>query len=205
VRSLQTTALVALAAALLAAPAAPARAGFLGWEVNEVFSNQDGSIQFVEFFQATGQNGNASFDGKQLRTYAPGVPTNDLLDFFTFQDDLPSTATAGRFALVATAGFAALDGAVQPDFIMPDGFLDLDQVVEIELAPLDSFSFAQGAIPTDGVDSLYRTGPPTGPNSPTNFAGDTGSIDLPEPAGPALVAACAGALAVLRRRGVAAV
>jgi hypothetical protein len=41
---------------------------------------------------------------------------------FTFPNNLPSAATAGRRVLIATAGFAAL-GLVTPDFQVPNGFL----------------------------------------------------------------------------------
>lgn len=198
-RGMRRAAMSALGVALLAAPTAPASA-FTFWQVHEVFSNDDGSVQFIEFLETQGVNGQRNFDGKLLQTFGPGSPGPELLEFLLFDQDLPSNQTANRHALVATAGFAALDGAVVPDFVMPDGFLDPDAVVEIRLSTIDTFSFSQGAIPTDGVHSLYRTGPPTRPNSPTNFAGDSGSIDVPEPAGPALLAACAGALASLRRR-----
>ena len=171
------------------------------WEVNEVFSNADGTIQFVEFYEVAGQNGRRLFDGEQLKTFATGASPNDPLNVYDFTADLPSRFTANEFALVATQGFASLPGAVEPDFVMPDGFIDLSMVVEIELAGVDEFGFILGAIPTDGTNSLHRTGAPLGLNSPTNFARQTGSIDLPEPSPAALGGAAMVCLANLRARG----
>jgi serralysin len=185
-----------LALSILAAT--PGRASFIAWEVNEVFSNADGTIQFVEFFEAIGQDGQRSFDGKQLKTFVAGASPNDPLTTHTFNSDLPSDLTAYRFALVATQGFASLPGAVEPDFVMPDGFIDTSVVVEIELGNIDEFVFRLGAIPVDGVNSLYRVGRPINPNSPTNFAGQTGSIDVPEPAAAAQAAAALACLLTLR-------
>jgi hypothetical protein len=179
--------------------AAPGNASFITWEVNEVYSNADGTIQFIEFFESNNQNGQRSFDGKSLKTFVTGAPPNSALDIYEFTDDLPSDLTANKFALIATPGFASLPGAVQPDFVMPSGFIRTSVVVKIELGVIDTFTFALGAIPTNGVDSLHRTGTPVGPNSPTNFAGQTGSINLPEPTANALGAAALVCLAALRR------
>ena len=189
------TVLACAALSLLAA--APGRANFTTWDVNEVFSNADGTIQFVEFFEAAGQDAQGSFDGKQLKTFVAGASITDPLNTHTFNDDL-SNFTAGKFALVATQGFASLPGAVQPDFVMPDGFIDTSVVVEIELSTIDEFKFSLGAIPTDGVNSLHRTGTPVDLNSPTNFAGETGMIDLPEPGPTALRGAALACLVALR-------
>jgi hypothetical protein len=168
---------------------APGQASFTTWEVNEVFSNADGTIQFIEFFEANGQDGQRSFTGKDLKTFVAGATPNDFLNRYLFTDDVSSDFTANKFTLIATSGFASLPGAVPPDFVMPDGFIDTSVVVKIELSTIDEFTFALGAIPTDGFNSLYRDGPSMGPNSPTNFAGQTGNIDVPEPAAAVLEAA----------------
>ena len=118
-----------------------------------------------------------------------GATPNDALNLYVFDADVSSDLTANKFALIATSGFASLPGAVPPDFVMPDGFIDTSVVVTITLSTIDEFTFALGAIPTDGFNSLYRDGPSMGANSPTNFAGQTGSIDVPEPAAAVLEAA----------------
>ena len=54
VRSNPRTLLAGVAFLMLAG--APGQASFTTWEVNEVFSNDDGTIQFIEFFESKGQN-----------------------------------------------------------------------------------------------------------------------------------------------------
>jgi hypothetical protein len=175
--------------AFLALAVTPAQASFTTWEVNEVFSNADGTIQFIEFFESNGQDGQRSFTGKDLKTFVAGAAPNDFLNRYLFTADVSSSLTANKFALIATSGFASLPGAVPPDFVMPDGFIDTSVVVKITLSTIDEFTFSQGAIPTNGFSSLNRTGTPVSANSPTNFAGQTGNIDVPEPAVAALEAA----------------
>jgi hypothetical protein len=88
--------------------------------------------------------------------------------------------TAHRNFLVGTVSYAALPGVPTPDYVLPDGFLDPsgDTVVwwfhqTIEIPP--------DVMPSDGVHSITVVDPvlPTysvGVNSPTNLAGDTGTI-----------------------------
>ncbi len=177
--------------------AGPAHANLVYWRINEVYSNADGTIQFVEFLEINGQNGQGNFSSKPLKTYIQGASPNDYLDIYWFSEDL-STSTANRHALLATSGFESLDGAVVPDFIMPDNFIDLSQVVRINLADIHTIEFDVGDIPTDGVNSYLPDGPSVGANSPTNFAGEVGSIDLPEPDTALASLVALAALALLR-------
>src|SRR6185436_1825099 len=80
---------------------------------------------------------------------------------FNFVTNLPSNATANTHILVATSGFGALAGGVTPDYVIPANF----------------FATGYGTVPTDGVHSLLQNGS-TEVNSPTNFAGNAGSVNL---------------------------
>ncbi|MCH8137768.1 MAG: hypothetical protein IH926_02240, partial [Proteobacteria bacterium] len=86
----------------------------------------------------------------------------------------------------ATADFAALPGAPAPDFIIPAGsvpFIGIGVDETIKYCPAcgyDTFSFLAGALPTDGINSLSFD-LSTSTNSPTNFAGDSGSVDAGDP------------------------
>lgn len=84
--------------------------------------------------------------------------------------------------LLATADFASLPGAVTPDFTFADGFLfKPDGVVNYIFAN----SLTYDCLPSDGIMSLHCdanngiscTAMSVGVNSPTNYAGATGSID----------------------------
>lgn len=79
--------------------------------------------------------------------------------------------------LIATQGFADL-GVVTPDFIVPSGFLFVDGGT-LNFAGVDGdvnyYTVAYTVLPTDGTMSWNIDGS-TGVNSPTNFAGSTGTV-----------------------------
>ncbi len=165
---------------------------FHTFDIEEVFSNRDGSVQFIELRETEGVDANFHFAGNRVT-----ANTN----VFTYPTDLPDTVTANRFVLIATATFAALPGAVTPDYIIPEFFFETagDTISILETPTdvvVDTFSFgATLLLPTDGVLSLNRDGT-TGMNSPTNFAGETGSVNSAPPI-PALSRASLAMMALL--------
>ncbi len=151
---------------VLAAPSA-ARATFHFYDIQEVFSNSDGSVQFVELF--------TTFDGQQFVNGQRIVASQDgSSNTFTFVGNGP-TPTGDRHLLIATATFEAACGIV-PDYILPDNFLfDPDGTVNFVSANTVSYT----TLPLDGKTSLSFPGETTGTNSPKNHAGDTCSIEAP--------------------------
>jgi len=123
--------------------------------VDEIYTNLDGSVQFIELSPGPGavslggQKVVAAF-GSQQHTY-------------TFPHDLPNESAAGTHrVLLATQGFADLH-LVKPDFIMPNGFL---------FAPTgwistsdNRYLFSYTSLPVDGKNALY-----------TEFDADIGAI-----------------------------
>jgi len=183
---------LALALALFAG-ATPARATFHLWEISEVFSNAEGTVQFVEF--ETNEAFQNLLEGQVLRT----TQNNLVLQTFTFPSNLPSQNTQDRFFLVATPGFEAVAG-IAPDFEIPVGFLEVGVLDEVELVGADDFGFAPEELPTDGVSSLNALGGGSigvAPATPTNFAGEIGT--LPEPGSATGALAAAAALATFRK------
>lgn len=198
--------LAALAAALVAG-AAPRRAAAFGhlWEITELYSNADGSVQFIELFS---ESPNEPFvTGTFLRSAGNAVN-------FDFPTDL-SGSTLNRHLLVATAGFAAQPGAVTPDYVMPDGFIRTSGDTigfwtdgSYFFPPLlqNSFDFGDATrLPLDGILALVRdhdsTAIASALNSPTNFAGQSGSL-VPESGSALLLGAGLAGLALrARRRG----
>jgi len=153
--------------ALLALGADPALAGIHTWDVSEVFSNADGTIQFVELVEANGGNaeggvGNGSISSNtKVFNWANGAVAN----------------TANKKYLVATPAFASLPGAPTPNAIISAGTLPFffqPSGDTVSFAVYDSCVF--GAIPTDGVHSFDCVTNTTVVNSPTNFAGTSGSV-----------------------------
>jgi hypothetical protein len=155
-------AVLSIVAGLLFAPAA--HAGHHLWDFTEIFSNADGSVQFVEIFTAE--------DNEQLIN---GFTITSGGNTLTFTSNLPTAATANTWLLAATSNFAALPGAVTPDYIIPANFFPTGGGTLNYASGADVWNF--GAVPTDGVNALQRNGS-SAVNSPTNFAGQSGSVNL---------------------------
>ncbi len=138
------------------------------YQINELFSNADGSVQFIELTVGS-QNGESFWQGQSISVTQGSITNN-----FPFPSNLPNTATANTSVLIATQGFANL-GVVTPNFIIPSGFL-FTSGGTVNFAGADSVTYS--ALPTDGSSSVNRDGV-AAVNSPTNFAGATGSVSLP--------------------------
>jgi len=186
---------LAIAALLLGTfAAAPAQALFHLWKINEVFSSEDETVQFVELFD--GSDFEDQIGGHQVHVRAGST----TLDSFTFPEHLDTTDTGGRTLLLATQGFEALAG-VAPDYEIDAGFIDLAQATGVAFESFDELPLA--GLPTDGRSSLNRNPggvPLVADATPRNFAGVEGAIDLPEPDAAWLGLAIASALAGLARR-----
>jgi hypothetical protein len=159
--------------------ATAALAGEHTWDVNEVFSDASGNIQFVELWEANGTPGETAVDGNTMSSNTKS---------FVISGPSLVAPTTNKFFLMATPGFAALAGAPTPDRIIPAGSVPFFATGgdTIMYQPWDSWTF--GAVPTDGVNSLDRISG-VGANSPTNYAGVTGSVNanvLATPAVPSL-------------------
>lgn len=167
------------------------------WDIKEVYSNHDGSVQFIEFF--------TTFDSQQFlnahtitaTSIVGGSPT---VKTFTFPSNLSvsppnPSSTLNRHMLIATPGFGGLAGGVTADFplnFLPAGgtfFNPNADSITINFGPnFDIVTFAGSALPKDGVNSLTDQSPAgaqnlvAGLNSPTNFPEAMGSVNQPPPA-----------------------
>ncbi len=165
---------------LLFAPAV--WAGQHTWDVAEVFTNADGSIQFVELLERT-----ASGSGAETGI-GNGTISSDTQSYHWTNGAVTSPTGQKRY-LVATAGFAALPGAPTPDVIIPPGQVPFfsSSGDSVDYSIYDTCTFA--SLPSDGVTSLDCITDTTGVNSPTNYAGATGSVDASPPPVPGLAPA----------------
>ena len=151
---------------LVSSPAAQATFHF--YDISEVYSSADGSVQFVELF--TSRNGQQFLGGHGIAAFR-GASSND----FAFIGRGPAP-TANRSLLIATASFEAACGIV-PDYILPDGFL-FGPDGGVSFGPnVDTVNYT--SLPLDWVTSLNFPGGATGTNSPENHAGDTCSLVVP--------------------------
>ena len=185
---LQLTAL-GCAAAMLSSSAS---AAFHLWTIRELFTNLDGSQQFIELF--TTSSSQTVLSGQQIQvTDQAGTTTHT----FTIPANV-SGNTANRAYLLATSAFAAAPGAVTPDAIVPSGFLfPAGGTINFFGTPASN---VYTALPTNGVLSRAYPGTTNQTNSPQNYAGASGQV-VPEPATFALFGlGGVGLCALLRRR-----
>lgn len=162
-----TAAILALSAWGVLGSAGTAWAGAHTWDVNEVFSNADGTIQFIELRENAGTANETGVGNQTL---------SSTTQSFNMGAGAVAAPTSNRHFLIATAAFAALPGAPTPDVLIPPGSIPFfaASADTISYGAIDSWSFTSA--PTNGIDSLDRTAG-VGANSPTNYAGDTGSVD----------------------------
>ena len=158
------------------AVAAPVMAGAHTWKVVELFSNGDGTIQYVEIQECCGLPNEIGIGAGWIRSNANGNQYN-------FPGNLPAGTTANAHILLATAAFAALPGAPTPDHIIPANFFNTsaEPFPGVEYYVYNDFIFSAGMLPLNDKDSLNHPvggGAYTvGANSPTNFHGVSGNVD----------------------------
>ena len=147
--------------------ALPASAAFHLWTMNELYSNADGTVQYLEL---TALSGSQQFLSGHELTSSNGTTTRT----FTFPADLPGN-TSGRRMVIATPGFAAAAG-INPDYTVPTGFF-FQGGGTVNFAGVDQWNHP--ALPSDNrsVDRSGTGGTPT----PQNFAGQVGTITVSSP------------------------
>jgi len=156
-----------LAATFIAAAfASHATATFHTYKIEQLYSNLDGTVQFIVMHESQRSDGQEFWSGHDLRsTSNAGTKT------YTFPNNLPSDSTANTRVLIATEGFAALH-IITPDYVIPNGFL-ATKAGSVNFADVDELGYA--TLPTDGVTALKTNGV-TAPNVATNFAGQSASV-----------------------------
>ncbi|HEX7273240.1 MAG TPA: hypothetical protein VF420_13935, partial [Casimicrobiaceae bacterium] len=164
-------------AAILIAPSAYAT--YHTFVIQEIFSNADGTIQYIVLHESLGMDGQNMLTGHAL-TAAQGMASQ----VYAFHNDLPggscgyyscdASPTANRDVLIATQGFAALN-LVTPDYVVPNNFIPLTNGT-INYAQVDQVSY--NALPTDGVNAIDRNGNVIA-NLATNFHSQSASVSAP--------------------------
>ncbi len=167
-----------LAAVLLLALHGAASANSHLWRFNEFYSSPDRSIQFIEMLEFAGSDNEVNIANHWFATNTYNLDHSDMLG-----SDLPF-GTAFKNFLVGTESYAALPGVPEPDYVLPDGFMDPNGDTVLWWINYDAFSYGSGVMPADGVNSLHRVSIfpevlSVAQNSPTNYAGETGTVVLP--------------------------
>ena len=145
-------------------------ADFHFWEIGEIYTNSDSSVQYIELF--TAMEGQQNLAGHTLSAFASdGTPGQ----VFTFPSNLSGT-TSQSTVLLANAGFEILTG-LSPDFILPENFL-FTEGGRINFADVDELTYQRFALPKNGsqaLDVLSHDQVAVSP-SPTNFFGDSTTV-----------------------------
>ena len=155
---------------------ATTRAAFHSWEVAEVYSNPDGTVQFIELRALVGGQQNlGSFSASVTSTNSSGSTT------FTCTTNLPSDS-ANKTCLLGTAALASTPGGVAPNYIIPNGFVRTPVGggnAAVIFNPNSGASVVYASLPTDGDSALLRSGTSTitvPTNSPRNFFNQSNAI-----------------------------
>ncbi len=155
--------------------AQPANAAFHLWRIDQVYSNADGSVQYVVMHESSGSDFESFWRGNFLQTTSAA----GTVQRFQFQSDLPSTNTASRMVLIATSGFAALN-LVTPDYTVPNGFIPTGGGTLDYASGTDRIALP--VLPSDGVTAIDRNGHDVAA-VPANFAGAAAALNMPPPVG----------------------
>ena len=97
-----------------------AMAEFHTYVIDEIYSNADGTLQYVVLKEAQGLDGMANLTGLALTATHAGVTKT-----YHFGLDLGSALTANKRVLIATQAVAAT-GLITPDYVIPDRFVPTD-------------------------------------------------------------------------------
>jgi hypothetical protein len=165
-----------LLAPALALWAASAVAEFHTFQIEEIFSNADGTVQYVVMHESQGMSaenfwmGNA-FTSTHLGTTQTYIFRNDLPGVMCSYYGCGGGGTANKRVLIATQGFADLH-MITPDFMVPNGFIPIGGGT-LNYADVDFVTY--GPLPTDGRTALNRNNEMI-PNVATNFSGASASV-----------------------------
>lgn len=166
--------------AALASLAQPAFAEFHTFQIEELYSNGDGTVQYIVMHEAAGMDGESFWS---MRTISTTGTHSGVTQTFSFPSDLPGgncdiygygctgAATKDKRVLIGTAGLDALK-LLRVDYVVPNGFLPIDGGT-VNYALVDQLTYT--ALPVDGVTALTRAGT-TAANLATNFQGDSAVV-----------------------------
>jgi PEP-CTERM motif len=172
--------------------ASSAHAAFHLWVIQELFTNLDGSQQFIELF--TTSSGQNPVGGQQIKVVQQGTGVTHT---YTVPSGLNGAiSTMNRNFLIATAD-VQLNGGPVPDFTLPDDFLFANGGTITFFGTGSPFTYT--ALPTDGITSHAMPGNVNQVNSPRNFSNQSGSVPEPSTWG-ALGLGGMGFFFLLRRR-----
>ncbi|MDA0689227.1 MAG: c-type cytochrome [Proteobacteria bacterium] len=165
------TALTAIAMAVLAQTAF---SDFDQWQINELFTNSDGTVQFIELITTAPNQGDLS--GLTLMTRDA---VNSQQKSVSFSSNLQGD-TSNRTLLVATQGFVNLTG-LEPELLIDSLFL-FTEGGSVDFANgIATLSYGAAQLPKNGVQSINALLQPQAPD-PTAYSGLSANPSTTSPA-----------------------
>ena len=159
--------------------AGSAAAASHSWRFSEFYSSPDKTIQFIEMQEINGFESEVAIESHWYATNSYNQAHTELLG------SQLAPGTANKKFLVGSVSYALLPGVPTPDYILPDGILEPSGATVVWWF-YQTLTIPPATMPSDGVNSLSVIDPATpangfsvGVNSPTNLAGETGSVVLP--------------------------
>lgn len=166
-----------LSSALVLLAAQSAFAPYHAWDIGEIYSSADGTVQFVEL-RALGA-GQQNFANAITILATNSLGTNSIL----LTTNLPSDSS-GKTCIIGTSNLATIPGGVIPNYIVPPNFIRQavgggNATVVFSPSGFSRVTALYTNLPTDGDSALLKSGSsvfavPT--NSPKNFAGQSNTI-----------------------------
>ena len=163
--------LLACCAGILLAAAATTASALPGtFQIDQVFSDAAGQVQFVVIYDRGMRDcdsGEERWAGEVLRSSGGSQPAQS----FVFPTNLPTCRTSDQRILIASQAFAAL-GVLTPDYVIPNGFVPIPDGV-IDFAGVSRVTYT--SLPNDGITAILGDGTRIR-NLATNLAGQTASV-----------------------------
>lgn len=158
-----------------------------GWIISEVYSNNDGSTQFIELLKA-GTGGIDSLASAKIQVEQGPMGSTTTSDLYSFSASVETglTITTGSRLLLGTSTLTAQASVTQDLTInandVPkgtDGNVTKLNLVSASGAQSDEFDYINAALPSDGVNSFIdddNNGVQSLTATPTNNAGVVGDF-----------------------------
>ncbi|MDP1932922.1 MAG: cytochrome c [Gammaproteobacteria bacterium] len=143
------------------------------WQISEIFSNTDGTVQYVKL--TTTSNNQQGLAGRTLRALNA---TGGVGQTFTFPSNLDSSQTANKSVLIGTIAFSGFT-QLHVDYQLPPGFL-FTEGGAVQLVDISSLAYQRTQLPRNGIQALRSDGAPVTAN-PVNFAGQSVTVDVAVP------------------------
>jgi len=140
------------------------------WRVSEIFSNSDGSVQYIRL--TTSVNNQQNLAGQRLTAFDASGRVGQT---FTFPSNLSASQTAFRSVLIGTEAFSALT-QLSVDYRLPAGFL-FTAGGSVRFGSIDTLSYRADQLPVNGAQAM-SAGKTALTARPVNFLGQSKTLSL---------------------------